>query len=131
MPLFLCTRTSIIVRIIPTTWYFVIWASTSCTAVCVHVHRARDDLQHFQHRTLPLFTIYVILCMSLFLDKARARGAQICYPYVPVPWCLTIRSRGEHLYHRSLGVGLLGDSGDAQMENSVPWKQAHRAGPLG
>ena len=52
--------------------------------------------------------------MRLFLDKTHARGARICYPYVRLAF-----RRGECLYHRTLGVGLFGDSDAEYMKNSV------------
>ena len=55
--------------------------------------------------------------MRLFLDKTHARGARICYPYVRLAF-----RRGECLYHRTLGVGLFGDSDDEYVKNKVPWK---------
>ena len=55
---FICTR--IIVRILPTTWCLVTWASTTTVTVRVvymHdiVHRARADLQHFRQTVTALF----------------------------------------------------------------------------
>ena len=60
--------------------------------------------------------------------ETHARGAQICYRYVRVPWRLAFW-RGECLYHRPLGVRLFGESNE-YMKNSVPWERIHLAGPL-
>ena len=64
--------------------------------------------------------------------NSHARGAQICYRHVRGTMTFGFPERRVlvRLYHRPLDVRLFGDSDGEYMNNSVPWKRIHPAGPL-
>ena len=73
-------RTRIIVGILPTSCYFVLWSSTRTVNTCA---QSTGRLTAFS-ALYSCSVQYARNIMRLFLDKAHARGAyMICYPYVP------------------------------------------------
>ena len=128
----------IIVRIIPTTWYFVIWASSTqhsinyCTWHCAQSITC-SIFGTTAVTTAVVFFLYPIqVCTSYYSWVKHALAVRRYVKYVRGTTTFGFSEKRVlvGLYDRSLGVRLIGDSDGEYMKHCAPWKRIHPAGPL-